>query len=71
MSNAKAIRATFTREMRKSYRTLRRNARKLGRVLIYNADPDGWELALIDPREADDPNWMHNRTILFDPRSEQ
>ena len=68
---AKEIRATFTREMRKSYRTLRRNARKLGCVLVYDADPDGWELALIYPSEADKPDWMHNRTILFDPRSEQ
>lgn len=68
------IRAGFDRSQKAAYRKLKGNARKLGKVLVFDhapaASPGGWELALILPAEADDPILLHGRTVLFDPRTE-
>jgi len=64
------IRAGMNQSQRATYRKLKGNARKLGRVLVWDHNPDGWELELILTTEADDPVLLHGRTILFDSRTE-
>jgi hypothetical protein len=67
---AAAIVARFTPDQRRAYRKLKRSAPKLGRVLVYeehNGVSD-WELSLILPVEADTPELLHGRAVLFDPR---
>ena len=63
--------AGFDRSRKASYRKLKGNARKLGRVLVYDHNPDGWELELVLTAIADDPILLCGRTILFDPREEK
>jgi hypothetical protein len=68
MPDAAAIVRTFDRRMMQDYRILRRNARKLGRVLVHDADPIGWTLELIHFADADSPAMLGRRIILYDPR---
>lgn len=65
----KRIVAGFDRRTMRDYRRLRRNARIMGRVLVYDPDPWGpaWEMLLIHPREADDPKELGRRIVLYWP----
>lgn len=63
----KRIVAGFDRRQMTDYRRLRRNARIMGRVLVHDSDPNGWELELITPREADEPEMLGRRIVLYWP----
>jgi len=67
---AAGIIAGTDRRQKAAYRKLKANARKLGRVLVYDHEPAEWTLELITPAEADDPVLLHGRAVLFDPRNE-
>jgi hypothetical protein len=65
----KSIVAGFGRQQMTDYRRLRRNARIMGRVLVYDPAPAGydWEMLLITPREADEPEMLGRRIVLYWP----
>lgn len=65
----KRIVAGFDRRTMADYRRLRRSARCLGRVLVYDPAPAGydWEMLLITPREADEPEVLGRRIVLYWP----
>jgi hypothetical protein len=63
----KGIVAGLTGRTRTLYYRLRHNARVLGRVLVHDASPAGFTLELITPREADEPEMLGNRTVLYWP----
>lgn len=60
--------ATLSKSLQAAYRKLRQNADILGRVLVYDARGEYQELVLIGYTEADDPNILGNRTVIYDPR---
>lgn len=65
----KRLVAGFDRRQKADYYRLRASARKLGRVLVYDPDPWGpaWEMLLISPREADEPEQLGRRIVLYWP----
>ena len=67
--SVKRIVAGFNRRTLADYRRLRRSARLLGRVLVYDPEPWGpaWEMLLIEPREADEPKMLGRRIVLYRP----
>ena len=68
---AKRIVSGFDRRTMQDYRRLRKSARALGRVLVYDPAPagydDDWEMLLITPREADEPEVLGRRIVLYWP----
>ena len=62
--------AQFDGDKKRRYQKLCRFARQTGHVLVYEHGDISWSLELIPPRDADNPEYLHGRLVVFDPRTD-
>ena len=68
MPTKQEIIADLSPSMRRSYRTLIKNAAELGKVLIWSGNPIDYELEIVDQLYLDCEALMAGKVILFDGR---